>query len=63
MAIYDINFILSSLLMLSISELIKNKNTYYEYIDNIINKILKRDNNYVEIIIGKDSSDDSISLS
>jgi hypothetical protein len=46
-----INFILSSLLMLLISEFIKNKNTYYEYIENIINKLLKRDNNYVEIII------------
>ena len=46
-----VNFILSSLLMLSISELIKNKNTYYEYIENIINKFIKNDNNYVEIII------------
>jgi ATP-dependent Zn protease len=46
-----INFILSSLLMLLISEFIKNKNSYYEYIENIINKLLKRDNNYVEIII------------
>ena len=44
-----INFILSSLLMLLISEFIKNKNTYYEYIENII--LLKKDNNYVEIII------------
>ena len=46
-----INFILSSLLMLLISEFIKNKNSYYEYIENIINKFLKKDNNYVEIII------------
>jgi hypothetical protein len=46
-----INFILSSLLMLLISEFIKNKNLYYEYIENIINKLLKRNNNYVEIII------------
>ena len=37
--------------MLLISEFIKNKNTYYEYIENIINKLLKKDNNYVEIII------------
>ena len=44
-----INFILSSLLMLLISEFIKNKNTYYEYIENLI--LLKKDNNYVEIII------------
>jgi hypothetical protein len=46
-----INFILSSFLMLLISEFIKNKIYYYEYIENIINKLIKKQDNYVEIII------------
>lgn len=46
-----INFILSSLLMLLISEFIKNKTFYYEYFENIINKFIKKNDNYVEIII------------
>jgi len=46
-----INFILSSLLMLLITEIIKNKTIYYEYLENIINKFVKKDDNYVEIII------------
>ena len=46
-----IKFILSSLLMLIISEIIKNKYIYYEYFQNILNKIIKKNENYVEIII------------
>ena len=46
-----IKFILSSLLMLIISEIIKNKYIYYEYFQNILNKIIKKNQNYVEIII------------
>lgn len=46
-----IKFILSSLLMLFISEIIKNKYIYYEYFQNMVNKFIKKNNNYVEIII------------